>query len=284
MKIAAFSYTYPPHLQANIGDCIQTLAVEQHLPRVDFHIDRDSLSSYDGEECALVMNGWFSHNPQAWPPSPRIHPIFYGFHMTPEAAAAYAQHVAWFKRFEPIGCRDQATMNTLKGWGVDAYLSLCSTLTFPRRSVEPQRRLVVFADVRPRRFPKAFRSNAVTSAHEIAPVEPSAQYALARAILDFYREKASYVITSRIHAAMPCMAMGIPTLYVGRRNHRTDILREAGVPERSIWDKRAPGTMLRGMRLSDADFYVGEFDHLRRQAAERIGADLKRLGIEPRPS
>ncbi len=281
MKIAALSYTYPPYLQANIGDCIQTLAVERHLPRVDFYIDRDSLSSYDGEDCVVVMNGWFSHNPQAWPPSPKIHPIFYGFHMTGAAMAAYIRHAAWFKRFEPIGCRDRATMDALKSWGVDAYLSLCSTLTFPKRSVEPEQPLFVFVDVKPRHFPEAVRTRAVSSAHEIAPVEPYAQHALARALLDFYREKASHVITSRIHAAMPCMAMGIPTLYIGHSNARTDILREAGIPKRSMWDKRAPGTVLRKIRLSEADFHVGDFDHLRRQATERIGAGLERFGIKP---
>jgi len=47
MKIAAFQYSYPRHCPANIGDCIQTLAVTQHLPRVDLYLDRDRLNEYE---------------------------------------------------------------------------------------------------------------------------------------------------------------------------------------------------------------------------------------------
>lgn len=75
MKIAAFKYSYPDHEPANIGDSIQTLAVVQHLPRVDVYLDRDRLDTSDGDPCVVVMQGWFSHRPAAWPTSPKIMPI-----------------------------------------------------------------------------------------------------------------------------------------------------------------------------------------------------------------
>ncbi len=279
MKIAAFTYTYPPHKQANIGDCVQTLAVEQHLPRVDFHIDRDSMNTYDGDECVVVMNGWFSHRPTAWPPSKKIHPVFHGFHMSGTAAKVYKDHVDYFKRHGPIGCRDRATFEMLKGWGVEAYISFCTTLTFPRRKEAPHDRYVVLADAKKSFLPGDFRSKSVQSSHNIAPVEPLAQMDYARSVLDFYRSKATHVITSRIHAAMPCVAMGIPTLYIGRINNRTEILKDIGIPEKFLWKKDSISSLLRKSRIGDDDFYRGDIENLKADIIGNLRDRLKEKGV-----
>ena len=39
-------------------------------------------------------------------------------------------------------------------------------------------------------------------------------YSTAKKILDYYRDNAALVITSRLHIASPCMAMGIPVILV----------------------------------------------------------------------
>ena len=44
----------------------------------------------------------------------------------------------------------------------------------------------------------------------------------AQEILDRYKNEAKLVITSRIHCAMPCIAMGIPVIYIHRGNHKED--------------------------------------------------------------
>ncbi|MFC5585505.1 polysaccharide pyruvyl transferase family protein [Nitratireductor kimnyeongensis] len=231
MKIAALSFQYPTGILANIGDWIQTLAVEQHLPKVDFYLDRDSLNTYDGDECMLVMNGWFSHRPQAWPPSEKITPIFHGFHITPGAAEYYRKHLDYFKKHAPIGCRDQSTLEIIQSWGVQAYLSYCATLTFPTRTQEPEEELVILVDApKPAHRVKRWKSKLAIQ-HEVAPVSSPVQRAFAKDLLALYRDKASLVVTSRIHAAMPCMAMGIPTLYMPKKpDGRTNIINEFGAP------------------------------------------------------
>ena len=66
----------------NIGDYIQALASSQYYPHVDGFLDRDEdLNSYDEEPCKMIMNGWYMHNPQNWPPTGKIIPLFVAFHL-----------------------------------------------------------------------------------------------------------------------------------------------------------------------------------------------------------
>ena len=115
----------------NIGDYIQALAASQFLPCVDGFVNREDLADYDGEECRVVMNGWFMHNPDRWPPNERIHPFFISFHINVLAAEKMLDEkgIYYLRRFEPIGCRDVYTCNLLKGYGIEAYFSGCLTLT-----------------------------------------------------------------------------------------------------------------------------------------------------------
>lgn len=281
MKIAAFKYSYPKHRPANIGDCIQTLAVTQHLPRVDLYLDRDRLDEYDGDPCLLVMQGWFSHRPTAWPPSPRITPIFHGFHITREAEPVYARHVDYLRRHQPIGCRDRGTYNLVRSWGLEAYLSLCCTLTFPTRAAAPAEPYYALCDLQKGMLNPAIRKKTIRVSHSIAPIDPMVQIDYARAMLDFYRDHASHLITSRIHAAMPCIAMGIPVLYIGRRNPRTDILTDVGVPGRHTWSNRSPLTPLRKLFIHEHSFYQPRIEQLKADIIGKLRERLAQHGIHP---
>lgn len=115
-----------------IGDYIQALASAQFLPYVDGFLDRDEdLKSYRGEICSMIMNGWYMHNPENWPPSERIIPLFVAFHLNVLAKEKLVSDasIAYLKRHEPIGCRDVNSMNILMAKGIKAYFSGCMTLT-----------------------------------------------------------------------------------------------------------------------------------------------------------
>lgn len=116
----------------NIGDYVQALASSQFYPRIDGFLDRDlDLASYDGEQCKMIMNGWYMHNPSNWPPSDKIIPLFIALHINSLAKNKLTTPISieYFKKHEPIGCRDFYTMELLKEKGVDAYFSGCMTLT-----------------------------------------------------------------------------------------------------------------------------------------------------------
>ena len=130
-KLLAVSQ-YPNISGVNIGDYVQALASAQFLPHVDGFIDRDEeLKKYDGERCKVIMNGWYMHLPQNWPPSYLINPLFVAFHLNSGVKKELLSptSISYLKRHQPIGCRDLNTMELLRSNGVDAYFSGCMTLT-----------------------------------------------------------------------------------------------------------------------------------------------------------
>lgn len=115
----------------NIGDYIQALAASQYLPSIDGFVNREELSKYSGDTCKIIMNGWFMHHPENWPPSDKIIPLFVAFHLNESVKdkVLIDDNINYLKRHEPIGCRDFYTASSLKNAGIESYFSGCLTLT-----------------------------------------------------------------------------------------------------------------------------------------------------------
>lgn len=237
MKIAALKWE-----GNNIGDDIQSVAVMQHLPPVDVFLNRDHLKNYDGPETLLVTNGWFLSKMENWPPSPPIRPTFFGFHVQKHAKPTIARHVDYLKKHEPIGCRDQGTVDFIRSLGVNAYLSLCSTLTFDAPA-DRAPDSVYMVEVEDRYLsPKIFRKGLTVKhvSHRFIDVSAETRLQYAREVVQTYGKKAALVVTSRIHCAMPYVAMGIPTVFIGPKSYRTEIIEEIGLTRhgRQHWFRR----------------------------------------------
>lgn len=115
----------------NIGDYIQSIASSQYFDEIHIYLNRELLNTYTGKETKLIMNGWFMHEPQNWPPSKDIRPLFLSFHMN-SVARSYllnSESLKYLKDYEPIGCRDKSTADLLRSKGINAYFSGCLTLT-----------------------------------------------------------------------------------------------------------------------------------------------------------
>lgn len=121
--------------ETNIGDYIQSLASAQFCPSIDGFINREELKSYDGEECKMIMNGWYMFNVDEWPPSSKIIPLFVALHFNTLAKEKLLseESINYLKQHEPIGCRDKNTEKMLREHGVNAYFSGCMTLTLGRK-------------------------------------------------------------------------------------------------------------------------------------------------------
>lgn len=120
----------------NIGDYVQALAASQFYPHIDGFIDRDEeLYCYDGEDCKMIMNGWYMHRPENWPPTDRIDPLFVSFHLNEshKDKMLTSAGIAYLKQHEPIGCRDLHTLQILQGKGIKSYFSGCLTLTLGQK-------------------------------------------------------------------------------------------------------------------------------------------------------
>jgi len=253
----------------NVGDNIQSLAAKQFLPQVDALLNRERLGEYRGEKIQLIMNGWFTHNIHNWVPSDDIDPLFVSFHINNTAAPYMLSEkgIAYLKKHEPIGCRDQFSADTLRAKGIDAYFTGCLTLTLDSYKVADSERGddIYIVDplysyptwekvtYHPKVFLRSIQNGKVfklgekdkhirnfidadllQSAHHINQEPPAGTYtdaqkfAMAEEILHKYA-KAKLVITSRIHCALPCLAMGTPVIFVNGFDSFVDSCRFDGI-------------------------------------------------------
>lgn len=255
----------------NVGDNIQSLAAKQFLPKVDTLLNRERLGEYTGDPIKLIMNGWFTHNIHNWVPSDDIDPIFVSFHMNNTAAPAMLSEkgIAYLKKHQPIGCRDQFTADTLKAKGIDAYFTGCLTLTLDSYKVDDSERGDDIYIVDPLysypRAEKVFYNTKITiknilngSAFKLGKKDKHIKKFISKEVLDtatFINQeppsntytdeekfdmavdllnkyaKAKLVITSRIHCALPCLAMGTPVIFVNGFDSFVDSCRFDGILE-----------------------------------------------------
>ena len=270
MKLAVLSYDHPSDHSKNYGDEVQSIAAARLLPRVDLKIPRTQLRSFPlSEPCLLIMNGYFRAMPGEFPPSDNITPLYISFYMEKEAESFYTSKecVDHFKRHEPIGCRSRRTMQVLREAGVDAYYSKCLSLTFPRRNVQGANR-VVLLDVPHLVMVRGYNVGGsiirgmlsklkigcglrLKQYHHYDPIGDKVKSDRARHLLQTYKRKARLVMTIRLHCALPCIAMGIPVVFLTNRfNHRTEILQELGVVSRprAVAKRRLFDKVLRALR------------------------------------
>lgn len=254
----------------NIGDYIQSLAASQYFPHIDYLINREELDEFSGENCKLIMNGWFTHHPEHWIPSKVIKPLFVAFHINASSKDRMLTPagVEYLKGHEPIGCRDTYTVEILKGKGIDAYFSGCLTLTLDNKYripdsqrtndiyiVDPLFNINDFSDhfKSPRSFLRAIkhnlflksfqkkrflrkiidkkvRKNAIYTFHTLKPnnIPDDQRFAMAEDLLHKYA-KARLVITSRIHCALPCLALGTPVIFINSFEDKSNQSRIKGL-------------------------------------------------------
>lgn len=254
----------------NLGDHVQSLAARQYLPRVDALLNRERLGAYDGPSIKLIMNGWFTHNAANWVPAPAIIPHFVSFHINSSAADRILspRGLEYLRRHAPIGCRDHHTVGLLRSRGVDAYFTGCLTLTLtdfaadsPRRDetilVDPffnlpslhriaasprsLARALIKGELlglgrRRRLLRRAFTKECLDAMARVTQELPSRgepderRFARAEACLRRYAQ-AKFVVTSRIHCALPCLAMGTPVIFLNAFDSFVDTCRFEGLLE-----------------------------------------------------
>lgn len=219
----------------NMGDWVQTMAMEslfREMGMKDYlFVSRNDAAYYDGEEVRVVVNGYHSLFPrlgyktETFPVSSKIEPVFLSMHFHDRCIPEEIKN-QWVK-YGPVGCRDEETLENLKRNGVPAYLSGCVTALFPRRTPDSARQNKVIvvdvseellsyipehikdcAEYRTQLFPITRREGEAMMTAE----ESRVSYGRAKELLEYYRDNASLVITSRLHVASPCMAMGIPVI------------------------------------------------------------------------
>lgn len=305
----------------NVGDYTQSLAAKQYLPRVDSFINREKMASFSGEDTSIILNGWFCHKPETWVPSEKINPLFVSFHInsTAQEKILSKEGVAYLKRHQPIGCRDHATANLLRSHGVDAYFSGCLTLTLDSYKapesergeevfiVDPFFDYPTFKSVfrSPRSFVRSLvkkdvlklnktgemlesvvSSELIRNATYVTQVLPANKYSdeekfgIAESLLRRYA-KAKLVITSRIHCALPCLALGTPVIFLDAFENKVDTCRFDGIADlfnivkfhkdgRITNNFGLEGKIEEGMKVSNPESYKALAEKLKASCADFV--------------
>ena len=230
------SYIYST---SNVGDEIQTIAQMQHIPKGAkiIGVNRDRADQYRGPPAPLIANGWHLQDLSAWPMAEAINPILISMFIR-ETMNLNGRVGEFLHRHGPVGCRDTATVRLLESAGIPSYFSGCLTLTLRNPYPESERGdYVVVCDAHlesaeeyppsapnllKRFVPESILKNAIFVEHEVPGRGDSYSWKFRRAkeLLILYA-KAKLVITTRLHCALPCRAMGIPVLFL-HKNYKSD--------------------------------------------------------------
>jgi hypothetical protein len=162
-------------------------------------------------------------------------------------------NVEYLRSYEPIGCRDYKTVELLEKAGIKAYFSFCLTTTldikykshinsneillvdplynynfsrFSKITLKEAVKKISYKNISkfknylkpPSKLKDFVPSRVIEKANSInhdvsSNLSNSELYGISKSILKRYSE-AKLVITSRIHCALPCLAMGTPVLFV----------------------------------------------------------------------
>jgi hypothetical protein len=219
----------------NLGDGMQSRAARRFLPQVDQFIERERLATQQhAGPVRLILNGWFMHNADQWPPNPSIDPLLISMHFVepPQPRIKrwkkfHRHHMLsgpgrdFLRQHGPVGARDLVTYEALMAQDIPAYHSGCLTLTLTHQCEGPRGDYLVACDLAPGELAALHRMAAGREVIEVTHLggellDQVGQDAAVDRLLDLYAGAAA-VVTTRIHAAMPCLAIGTPVLLVHPR-------------------------------------------------------------------
>lgn len=217
----------------NIGDDIQTYTAIRFLPHIDYYIDRESLSCFvpeTKEYVSMIMNGWYIHNKLAWPPSPYINPLLVSMHFKDleetDVGDIYLKEYGgeFLRKHGPVGARDIETQKRLENNNIEAYFSGCMSLTLEKFPNIRKRNKICLVDVSQDIIEKVKKNSEYEIeiiSHYLNQQETEKRDIKQRmndveALLKKYQE-AKLVITTRLHAALPCVALGTPVIVLHKK-------------------------------------------------------------------
>jgi hypothetical protein len=217
----------------NAGDAAQTIGLDMlyrymGIPSEKI-IDIDP-SSYRGDKVICPIYGYlFPEYCEKIPISPDVIPVFIGTALP--SVREFDVYEEWIKMGgqDIILCRDKATTILCNKYGYNAQFFGCLSLLIPKRENTPANGKIYFCDIDwvpsiERYIPDAIKSDMVDFGSQIIVKDGYFSLSLKERILSEYKfmqererylaDTAKLVITSRLHMALPCVAMGIPVIKI----------------------------------------------------------------------
>lgn len=211
-------------LRNNIGDVLQGMVAKDLLPEGSKVADREALADLaSNEKGMLIANGWYMHSFKKFPAPDNITPVYAAVHIANSALLSAEGVREHFRKHAPIGCRDTKTLRLLLGWGIPAYYSSCLTITAkPRGPVtsNPDGPVLLVdnvdhpvPDAVVSKLEKVLGKKMVRISHD--PPDTSGDIESYAKVSEKHMNellasycKASLVLTTKIHCALPGLGMG----------------------------------------------------------------------------
>ncbi|MDL2235499.1 polysaccharide pyruvyl transferase family protein [Christensenellaceae bacterium OttesenSCG-928-L17] len=229
VKYGVFTYD-----TENVGDDIQSVAARRFLPRIDYLINRDDIDSVnykDAKSVKLIMNGWFSHEPILWPYiNKKVDPLLISMHISSayegRVKRAFSTQASrdFLKQHEPVGARNLSTQSFLKSIGIKSFFSGCMTLTIQKSPRIKKQEYILAVDI-PEDVLEAMRKQTkrriITAPVEVMTrsMSPSTRIKIAEFYLSLF-QSAHCVVTTRLHATLPSIALETPVLFIMKKSQR----------------------------------------------------------------
>ena len=223
----SFDGSAGPNVLANVGDEIQALAGLQFLPFVDFFLDREYLipPSTHGKH-TVFFNAWWGNRRFKWPPPENIDPVMFSIHTDARfrsVVGSSTKAIDFLKSKAPIGARDMVTKKFMDKIGVPSFFSGCMTLSLRIKNPQPTEKrddtiyITDLSNANIKLLPDWIVKKAKLVKHKFdyglrTSLLTQERFVDAYKILEKYSQ-AKLVITQRIHAALPCVAMGTPVIF-----------------------------------------------------------------------
>ena len=221
----------------NIGDDIQTYAQSLFLPSIDYIVDRDYIDSFkseNNEPVALIMSAWWMWRKWNWPPAKCIIPYLTSMHFMNWGIDNWGTSIKdeildgiggeYLNSYGPVGCRDINTLKLFKKHKIKSYFSGCITLTLPKmKKRKNKKEYICVVDVPQNIIDKV---KAICNQNNLElkvlthwlddnnqKLSWNKRKENVEKLLTIY-QNSKCVITSRLHATLPCLAMEVPVAFV----------------------------------------------------------------------
>lgn len=192
------------------------------LPQVSYYINRertDIFRSKHNEKVKLIMNAWWMHEVDHFPPSDCIDPLFVSFHLRydrRDRTFLSPKVKKYLNEHGPVGCRDTGTMEFLSFQGINAFFSGCLTTTLlPNQTIKGRfmTDYILCVDV-PEEVVEKVKTRTTKQVFDISrmltPAMTFENRMKAAKFFLFLYHNAFCVITPRLHVALPAVSFGTP--------------------------------------------------------------------------
>lgn len=198
----------------------------QFYPYLDTFVERSKIGTFAPStpgRVTMFANAWYGGANMQWPPSQALNPLLFSLHFAPDYRnkVTTEESLAYFKRYGAIGARDLNTFAFLQKQNITSFFSACATLLISPLPLAKTRTKIVVVDVEAKHYkaivPAAFAKDVEVYEQDIKYNKNNRhllyRYQYAYSLLNVFAT-AKLVITGRIHTALPCVALGIPVLFM----------------------------------------------------------------------